>query len=57
MLDTPPSYGGGLRLKAVQVVGGFLGVGGGLEDGPLVGFEHGQPVVEIAGVVGSRLAA
>ncbi len=40
---------------AGQEVGGALRLGGGGEDRPLVGFQHGEPVGEIGGVILARL--
>ena len=42
-------------MQPLEVVGGPLGVGCGMENGPLVGFEDRQPVPEIGGVVVSDL--
>ena len=49
LAEPSPSHGGG--LEGVEVVGGFLGVGSGLEDRPLVVLQDFQPVAEVGGVI------
>ena len=39
------------RLEGVQMIARFLGVGGGLEDGPFVLLQNLEPMVEVGGVV------
>ena len=44
-------------MQAVQEIRGSLGVGGGLENGPLVLLQHLEPMVDIGGVIVARLPA
>jgi hypothetical protein len=44
-----------LRLQAVEVIGGLLRVAGGAENGPLIPFQHGEPALNIGGVIFSGL--
>ena len=45
------------RLKAVEIVGGALRVGGGAEDGALVLLQDGQPMPDVGGVLVAGLGA
>ena len=47
---------GGVCLQAVEIGDGLLRLGGGGENGAGVGLHHANPVVDIAGVIGMRLA-
>jgi hypothetical protein len=42
-------------VQRVQEVGHTLGVGGGAENRPVIGFEHREPVAEIGRVLGRGL--